>query len=170
MNPTEIFEALDALGKAPYDPNELPFCFAEAADNAKATIAKLRGATNKSDIEGGVLLNGKFHFAPALPGMADAVLDEIKGSNAPPGPSQRSCSLPTASSSPPSRERPGSALTSHSRSSATTSPSSCQNVDPADPIVNPSIRHSSLPVIQVSRSGIERRNGVVGERLNSSAK
>ncbi len=78
MNPTEIFEALEALGKAPYDPNEFPFTFAEATDNAKATIAKLRGATNKSDIEGGVLLNSKFHFAPALPGMADAVLDEIK--------------------------------------------------------------------------------------------
>lgn len=77
MNPTEIFEALDALGKAPYDPSELPFGFAEATDNAKATIAKLRGATNKLDIEGGVLLNGKFHFAPALPGMTDAVLDEI---------------------------------------------------------------------------------------------
>jgi len=80
MNPTEIFEALDALGKAPYDPSELPFGFAEATDNAKATIAKLKGATNKSDIEGGVLLNGKFHFAPALPGMADAILDEIKES------------------------------------------------------------------------------------------
>jgi hypothetical protein len=81
MNPTEIFEALDALGKAPYDANELPFAFAEATDNAKATIAKLRnGTTNKSDIQGGVLLNGKFHFAPALPGMAEAVLDEMKGS------------------------------------------------------------------------------------------
>src|SRR6185312_15633583 len=81
MNPTEIFEALDALGKAPYDPNELPFAFAEATDNAKATIAKLKsGATNKSDVPAGVLLNGKFHFAPALPGLVLEVLDEIRAS------------------------------------------------------------------------------------------
>lgn len=81
MNPTEIADALDAIAKAKFDPTEFGYAFAQATDNAQATVAKLRaGATNKSDIAGGVLLNGKFHYAPALPGMAADMLDALRAS------------------------------------------------------------------------------------------
>lgn len=81
MNPTEIFEAIDAIAKAPFDAEEFPFIFAEATDNAKATVSKLRnGTTNKSDLPGGVLVARKFHYAPALGGMVDVTLDAIRGS------------------------------------------------------------------------------------------
>ena len=66
MNPTEIFEAIEAIAKAPFDPNEFAYSFAAATDNAQATVSKLRnGSTNKSDQPNGVLLNKKFHYAPA---------------------------------------------------------------------------------------------------------
>jgi hypothetical protein len=80
MNPTEIFEALDALAHAEFDAAEFPFAFADATDNAQATISKLRGASNKSDLPGGVLLNKKFHYAPALGGMLDPVMDSLRAS------------------------------------------------------------------------------------------
>lgn len=80
MNPTEIYEALANLASKPFDAAEFPFEFALATDNAPATIAKLKGGTyNKSDIPGGVLLNQKFHFSPALPGMSAASLDALRG-------------------------------------------------------------------------------------------
>ncbi|WP_425419312.1 class I SAM-dependent DNA methyltransferase [Oricola indica] len=81
MNPTDIYEALDALAKAPFSSSEFAFQFAEATDNAKATLARLRsGALNRSDIDGGVLLNLKFHYAPADALGIEATLDAIKGS------------------------------------------------------------------------------------------
>lgn len=81
MNPTEIYEALANLASKPFDAAEFPFEFALATDNAPATIAKLKGGTyNKSDIPGGVLLNQKFHFSPALPGMSAACLDALRAS------------------------------------------------------------------------------------------
>lgn len=80
MNPTEIYEALAELAAKPYDPNQFPFDFAQATDNAPATIAKLRSTYNKSDMPGGVLLNQKFHFAPALPGMTGVTLDALRAS------------------------------------------------------------------------------------------
>jgi hypothetical protein len=79
MNPAEIFEALATLATKPYDPIEFPFEFAAATDNNPATIAKLRnGSFNKSDLPGGVLMNQKFHFAPAMPGMAAVTLDLLR--------------------------------------------------------------------------------------------
>ncbi len=79
MNPAEIYDALAAVAAKPYDPAEFPFDFAAATDNNPATIAKLRnGSFNKSDLPGGVLMNQKFHFAPALPGMAAVTLDQLR--------------------------------------------------------------------------------------------
>jgi hypothetical protein len=79
MNPTEIAEALSALAAEPYDPAEFPFGFAQATGNNPATIAKLRGGSfNKSDLQGGVLMNQKFHFVPALPGLVSAALDQLR--------------------------------------------------------------------------------------------
>jgi hypothetical protein len=81
MNPTEIYEALADLARKPFDPAAFPFDFALATDNAPATIAKLPGGTfNKSDLPGGVLMNQKFHFAPALPGMSAVTLDSLRAS------------------------------------------------------------------------------------------
>ncbi|MCL7997030.1 N-6 DNA methylase [Brucella sp. 21LCYQ03] len=80
MNPTEIADALDQIASAPFDPAEFGFAFAEATDNAKATISKLRTTTNKSDLPGGVLLNRKFHYAPADPGMVSKTLDALRTS------------------------------------------------------------------------------------------
>jgi len=81
MNPTDIYEALDAIAKVPFDPAEFGFSFAEATDNAQATVSKLRGGSlNRSDIEGGVLMNLKFHFAPADALGVEATLDALKGS------------------------------------------------------------------------------------------
>jgi len=79
MNPTEIYDALDALGKAPFNAAEFGYTFAEATDNAVATVKKLRtGTTNKSELPDGVLLAGKFHYVPAPPGEVVHVMDVIK--------------------------------------------------------------------------------------------
>lgn len=81
MNPTEIADALDIVAKAPFAPSEFGYSFAQATDNAQATVAKLRAGTiNKSDVTGGVLLNGKFHYAPAHPGTAAEMLDMLRAS------------------------------------------------------------------------------------------
>jgi SAM-dependent methyltransferase len=79
VNPGEICAALAAIAGKPYDPVEFPFEFAAATDNNPATIAKLRnGSFNKSDLPGGVLMNQKFHFVPAMRGMAAAALDQLR--------------------------------------------------------------------------------------------
>lgn len=80
MNPTEIADALDEIARTPFDAAEFGFAFAEATDNAKATISKLRTTTNKSDLPGGVLLNRKFHYAPADQGMVSETLDALRTS------------------------------------------------------------------------------------------
>ncbi len=81
MNPTEIADALDMIAQARFDPATFAFAFAEATDNAQATISKLRAGTiNKSDLADGVLLNKKFHYAPAAIGEAVAVLEVLRAS------------------------------------------------------------------------------------------
>lgn len=84
MNPTEIYDALSDLTSQPYDASAFPYEFALATDAAKATVDRLRkGATNRSDLSGGVLLSRRFHFAPAgetEQTTVDAVLDQLKAS------------------------------------------------------------------------------------------
>lgn len=80
MNPTEIADALEAIAKQPFDPAEFGFAFADATDSAKATVAKLRGATNKSDLPGGVLLSKRFHYAPAARGAVEETLASLRAS------------------------------------------------------------------------------------------
>ena len=81
MNPTEIYDALSEIATKPFSAAEFPFDFALATDAAQAAVAKLRnGSTNKSDLPGGVLFNKKFHFAPALGGLVDVTLDQLKAS------------------------------------------------------------------------------------------
>ncbi|QVM84805.1 class I SAM-dependent DNA methyltransferase [Novosphingobium decolorationis] len=81
MNPTEIYDALAEIAAKPFGATEFPFAFAAATDGAKAAISKLRsGSTNKSDVQGGVLFGKKFHYAPALAGMTDGTLDQLRSS------------------------------------------------------------------------------------------
>lgn len=80
MNPTEIADALEAIAKQPFNPAEFGFAFADATDSAKATVAKLRGATNKSDLPGGVLLTRRFHYAPAVRGAVEETLASLRAS------------------------------------------------------------------------------------------
>mgnify|MGYP001353829961 CR=1 FL=1 len=79
MNPTDIYDALDTIAKKPFERAEFPFEFALATDAAQAAVAKLRnGATNKSDLPGGVLFNKRFHYAPAPLGEVEATFEILK--------------------------------------------------------------------------------------------
>lgn len=81
MNPTEIYDALAEIAAVPFDRDEFPFAFAEATDGAKAAISKLRGgSSNKSDLPGGVLFGRRFHYAPALTGLVEVTLDQLRAS------------------------------------------------------------------------------------------
>ncbi len=81
MNPAEIHDALADITDAPLYPIEIPFAFAQATDAAKAEISKLRtGTTSKSDLPSGVLFNKKFHYAPALTGMVEVTLEQLRSS------------------------------------------------------------------------------------------
>ena len=56
MNAAEIKEAISALVEQPFDQAGFPFAFLDAFGNKEATIDKLKkGASNKSDIEPGIL-------------------------------------------------------------------------------------------------------------------
>ena len=56
MNAVEIEEAISASVEQPFNQAESPFGFLEAFGNKEATLDKLKkGASNKSDIERGVL-------------------------------------------------------------------------------------------------------------------
>lgn len=82
MNPTDIYDALDTIAKKPFERAEFPFEFALATDVAQAAVAKLRnGATNKSDLSGGVLFNKRFHYAPAPLGEVEATFEILKASS-----------------------------------------------------------------------------------------
>ncbi len=81
MSPTDIFEALEKISSQAFDPIEFPFAFARAIDVAEAAISKLRtGASNKSDLPNGVLVNRKFHYAPALDSGVDVTLAALRNS------------------------------------------------------------------------------------------
>lgn len=81
MNPTEIANSLDTIAMAPFDAAEFGYSFAEATDNAQATIARLRlGTINKSDLPGGVLLNRKFHYVPSESGATAEMMETVRAS------------------------------------------------------------------------------------------
>lgn len=85
MNPTEIADALEAIAAEPFDPEEFPFAFGLATGLDPTTVTKLRTGTrslNRSKLPGGVLMNKKFHFAPAKPGDVDAALALLRAQKA----------------------------------------------------------------------------------------
>lgn len=81
MNAVEIEEAISALALDEFNPAEFPYLFLEAFGNKPATIKKLRsGASNKSDIENGVLQRSNIHMAVCDEGAVNQTLDKLKSS------------------------------------------------------------------------------------------
>jgi hypothetical protein len=83
MNAVEIDEAVSKLASEPFDPKAFPYAFLEAFGNKPTTIAKLKsGASNASDVPGGVLQRSNIHLAVCAPGEATRTLGALKASPA----------------------------------------------------------------------------------------
>ena len=82
MNAVEIEEAVSALAAEAFDAQEFPFAFLEAF-NKVTTVKRLRsGATNSSDIAGGVLQRSNIHIAVCHAGDVSKTLAALKASPA----------------------------------------------------------------------------------------
>ncbi|MEQ8694475.1 MAG: lactate dehydrogenase [Gammaproteobacteria bacterium] len=83
MNAVEIEEAISQLADQPFDPDDFPFAFLEAFGNKATTIKRLKnGASNPSDIEGGVLQRNNIHMAVCAEGQVTNTLATLKASPA----------------------------------------------------------------------------------------
>lgn len=83
MNAVEIEEAISKLAEQPFDPATFPYAFLEAFGNKSTTLKKLQsGASNKSDVEGGVLQYNNIHIAVCPLGAVSQTLDKLKSSPA----------------------------------------------------------------------------------------
>ncbi len=83
MNAVEIEEAVSALAEAPFDPEDFPYAFLAAFGNKPTTIKRLKkGATNHSDIPGGVLQINNIHVAVCEPGKVGETLKALHDSPA----------------------------------------------------------------------------------------
>lgn len=81
MNAVEIEEAVSALAAEPFDRAEFPFAFLAAFGNKETTLKRLRaGATNASDVAGGVLQRGNIHIATCARGEVDATISALRAS------------------------------------------------------------------------------------------
>jgi hypothetical protein len=81
MNAVEIEEAVSALALEPFDRKEFPFSFLAAFGNKELAIHRLRaGATNQSDIPGGVLQRNNIHLATCDLGKVSETLNALRGS------------------------------------------------------------------------------------------
>ncbi len=81
MNAVEIEQAISELAEQPFDRTEFPFAFLEAFGNKATTIKKLRtGASNASDVPGGVLQRSNIHIATSAPGAVDKTLKALRES------------------------------------------------------------------------------------------
>ncbi len=81
MNAVEIEEAVSDLAIAPFDPAEFPYAFLAAFGNKDTTIKRLRaGASNTSDVAGGVLQRSNIHIATCAAGLVDATLKALRES------------------------------------------------------------------------------------------
>ena len=83
MNPVEIEEAVAALATQPFAPDTFPYAFLEAFGNKPTTIKRLRsGASNASDLEGGVLQVNNVHVKVCPTGQVTENLAALRGSGA----------------------------------------------------------------------------------------
>ena len=81
MNAVEIEQAISELAAQPFDSAEFPFAFLEAFGNKATTIKKLRqGASNGSDVPGGVLQRSNIHIATCGAGAVDDTLKALRES------------------------------------------------------------------------------------------
>lgn len=83
MNAVEIEEAVSQLVDAPFDPATFPYAFLEAFGNKEATIKRLKaGATNQSDVPGGVLQRSNIHIKACPEGEVAAAMATLRDSPA----------------------------------------------------------------------------------------
>ena len=83
MNAVEIEEAISTLAAQPFDPERFPYAFLEAFGNKPITIKRLRsGASNKSDVAGGVLQANNIHMKVCPPGQVTATITALRESPA----------------------------------------------------------------------------------------
>ena len=83
MNAVEIEEAVSKLAEQPFDAQEFPFAFLQAFNAKTTTIKRLRsGATNSSDVQGGVLQRNNIHIAVCHAGDMPKRLAALKASPA----------------------------------------------------------------------------------------
>jgi len=83
LNAVEIEEAISNLAEQAFDAASFPYAFLEAFGNKATTIKRLQsGATNASDIEGGVLQRSNIHIAVCAEGEVTASLNTLKASPA----------------------------------------------------------------------------------------
>lgn len=78
VNVVEVEEAFERLFAGRFDPEGFPIALAEAIGTSNANISKLKSsAMNRTDLPGGTLLNGKFHFLPAEEGKTEDALETL---------------------------------------------------------------------------------------------
>ena len=83
MNAVEIEEAVSDLAARPFDAAEFPWAFLAAFGNRDTTIKRLRGgASNGSDIPGGVLQRNNIHIAVCGAGAVGETLAALRASPA----------------------------------------------------------------------------------------
>lgn len=83
MNAVEIEEAISRLADSPFQSENFPFAFLEAFGNKDTTIKRLRsGATNQSDLPGGLLQRNNIHIKVCAEGQVTASLDALRVSPA----------------------------------------------------------------------------------------
>lgn len=83
MNAVEIEEAISNLAEQPFDAATFPYAFLEAFGNKSTTLKRLQsGASNKSDIEGGVLQYSNIHLAVCTAGNVHTTFEKLKSSPA----------------------------------------------------------------------------------------
>ncbi len=83
MNAIEIEEAISKLAEQPFDRATFPYAFLEAFGNKSTTLKRLQsGASNKSDVEGGLLQYNNIHLAVSLEGKVHETFERLKESPA----------------------------------------------------------------------------------------
>jgi hypothetical protein len=81
VNAVEIEQAVSELAEHPFDAGSFAFAFLESFGKKGTTLKRLRaGATNKSDVPGGVLKRDDIHIAICAPGQVPATLAALRTS------------------------------------------------------------------------------------------